>query len=60
MDRDVSVLIATRYGLDGLGIESRFGRNFLLPSTPALGPTQLPTQWVPGLFPGDKAAGTWC
>jgi len=26
---------------------------------PVLGPTQPPTQWVLGLFPGSKAAGTW-
>jgi hypothetical protein len=29
MDRDSSVGIATRYGLDGLGIESRWGEVFL-------------------------------
>jgi hypothetical protein len=34
--RDSSVRIVTRYGLDGLGIESRCGRNFSHPSRPAL------------------------
>jgi hypothetical protein len=49
---DSSVRIATRYGLDGPGIESRWGRDFPHPSRPALGPTQPPIQWVPGLFRG--------
>jgi hypothetical protein len=57
--RDSSVGIATRYGLDGPEIESRWGRDFQHPSRPALGPTQPPIQWVPGLFPGGKAAGAW-
>ena len=46
--RDSSVGIATRYGLDGLGIESWWGRDFPHPSRPDLGPTQPPVQWVPG------------
>jgi len=37
--RDSSLSIATRYGLDGLGIESRWGWDFPHPSRPALGPT---------------------
>jgi hypothetical protein len=36
-----SVGIATVYGLDGLGIESRWGRDFSHTSIPALGPTSL-------------------
>ena len=44
-----SVGIATRYGLDGPGIESRWGRDFLHLSRPALGPTKPTIQWVPGL-----------
>jgi hypothetical protein len=34
--RDSSVGIATDYGLDGPGIESRWGRDFPHPSRPAL------------------------
>ena len=47
--RDSSVGIATRYGLDGPGIEFRWGRDFPHPSRPSLGPTQPPVQWVPGI-----------
>ena len=49
LDRDSSVGIVTRYGLDGSGIESRWGRDFPHPSRPTLGPIQPPVQWVPGL-----------
>ena len=59
MGRDSSVGIATRYWLDGPGIESRWGRDFPRPARPALGPTEHPIQWLPGLFPGGEAAGAW-
>jgi len=44
-----SVGIATGYGLDGPGIESRCGRDFQHLSRPALGPAQAPVQWIPAL-----------
>ena len=44
--------IATGYGLDSPGIESRWGRDFPYLSRPALGPTQTPVQWVTGLSRG--------
>jgi hypothetical protein len=47
-----SVGIATDYGLDGLGIESRWGRDFSPTFRLAGGPTQSPVQWVPGLSGG--------
>ena len=50
--RDSAVCIATRYGLDGPGIESRWGRDFSHPSRPALGPTM-----DIGSFPGVKRPG---
>ena len=57
MGRDSSVGIATRYEVDGPGIESRSGRDFPHPSRPALGPTQLPIQWVPGLSRWQSGMG---
>ena len=55
--RDSSVDIATRYELDGPGIEFRWGRDFQQPSRPALGPTQPPVQMGTGSFPGVKRPG---
>jgi hypothetical protein len=49
---DSSVGIATRCGLDGPGIESRWRRDFSHLYRPALGPTKPPIQWVPDLSRG--------
>ena len=49
---DNSVGIASRYGLDGPGIKSWWGRDFLHLSRWALGPTQPPIQQVLGLSQG--------
>ena len=54
--RDSSVGIATRYGLDRLGIESQWERDFPHLSRPALGPTQPPIQEY-RVISGGKAAG---
>ena len=42
MGRDSSAGIATGCGLDGLGIEFRWKRDYLHPSRPVLGPTHSP------------------
>jgi hypothetical protein len=59
-----SVGIATGYGLDdqGGGSSSPGGVknfHFSISSRPAQGSTQPPIKWVPGLYPGSKAAGAW-
>jgi len=51
--------IATDYGLDGPG-SNPGGDEIFHPSRPALGPTQPPVQWVPGLSRGQSTAGVCC
>ena len=50
--------IATGYGLDGPGIESRWGRDFPHLSRRFLGPIQPPVQRVPGLFRCKERPGS--
>jgi hypothetical protein len=45
--RGCSVGIATRYGMDVPGIESRWERDFPHPSRSVLGSTQPNIQWIP-------------
>ena len=52
-----SVGIATDYGLDGPGMESRWGRDFPHLSTPDLEPTQPPERWVTGFSRGKERPG---
>jgi hypothetical protein len=58
MGRCSSVGIATCYGLDGPGIESRWGRDFPHPSRPAVGPHSLLYNGYL-VFPRGKADGAW-
>jgi hypothetical protein len=55
--RDSSVGIATRYGLDGPGIESRWGARFSAPVQ--TGPEVYPVSYTlgTGSFPGVKRPG---
>ena len=58
-DRDSSVGIATRYGLDGPGIESRRGGEIFRTRPDLLwGPPSFLYNWY-RVFPGGKAAGAW-
>jgi hypothetical protein len=59
VSRDSSVGIATRYGLDGPGIETRFGIEIFRtrPERPWGPPSLLYNE--DRNFPGDRAAGAW-
>jgi len=51
--------IVTDYGLDDPG-SNPGGDEIIRPSRPALGPSQPPVKWVPGLSQGLSAAGACC
>ena len=55
--RDSSVGIANRYGLDGPGIDSRWGRNFPHLSRTAPGAHPASYTMGTGSFPGVKWSG---
>jgi hypothetical protein len=59
MGRYSTVGIATRYGMDGPGIESRWGARFS--AFVQTGPGDPPSLLYNGyrVFPGGKAAGAW-
>jgi len=54
---DSVVAIVTHYRLDGLGIETWWGRDFLHLSRLVLRPTQPLIQWVPDLSRGVRRPG---
>jgi hypothetical protein len=58
LSRDSSVGIATGYGLDGPGIESRWGGEIF--AHVQTGPGANPAYNGYRVFAGDKAAGAWC
>jgi len=58
MGRGSAVDIAIRYGLDGPGIESQWGKIFRTRPDQACGPASLLYNEY-RVFPGGKAAGAW-
>jgi hypothetical protein len=57
--RDSSVGIATRYGLDGPWIESRWGARFSAPVQTGPGAHPASNTMGAGSFRGAKATGAW-
>ena len=57
MGRDSSVGIESRYGLDGPGIQSRWGARFSAPVHTGPGAHPVPCTVGTGSFPGAKRQG---
>jgi len=57
LGRNSSVGIATGYGLDGLGIESRWGSRYSAPVQTGPGANPASCTMGTGSFPGQRAAG---
>ena len=57
-NRDSSVGIVIRYGLDGPGIESRWGWDFLVQTSSEAHPASYSKGYR--VFPGVKVARAWC
>ena len=63
--QDSAVGIATHYGLDGPGTESRWGSKFSIPDQTS--PVTYPASHIPGIpvyevyrvVPGGRTAGAW-
>ena len=60
MGRDSSVGIATRYGMNGSGIEYRWRARFSAPVHTGPGAYPASCTMGTGSFLGGKAAGAWC
>jgi hypothetical protein len=59
MGRDNTVGIATRYGMDGPGTESRWEARIATPVQTGLGAYPASYTMGTGIFPGGKAVGAW-
>ena len=57
--RDSVVDVGTLHVLEGPGISFQLSQDPPHLLRPSQGPNLTALQWVPGLFPGGKAAGAW-
>jgi len=57
--RNSSVGIATHYGLKGSGTASRLGARYSAAVQTGPGVHLAPAQWIPGLYPRNRAVRVW-